>query len=171
MRSIVRSPGHDKLRHQPSLRAEDAHAASLRDEHGTIGIDVKPTGIQATRPLSQETAGVIEELEAVVRFAIGNGDPLVGGDEDIVWQRKLARLRPFSAPGVFPGSARGKAVYELLSVAVAYENFTGVSLDRPRRHIEWLARCTAFARGSKGLKHLPIGCADTHAVIAAIRNK
>ena len=37
--SIGRSPGYDKLRHQPPLWTEDAHAAALRDEHGTIGID------------------------------------------------------------------------------------------------------------------------------------
>ena len=55
----------------------------------------------------QKTTATVKELEAVVWFAIGNGDSLVGGDEDIVWQRKLARQRPLSAPGVFPGSVRG----------------------------------------------------------------
>ena len=85
MRSIVRPPGYDELRYQPPLQAEDAYTAALRDEHGTIGIDKKPTGEQAARPFFQETAAAVEELEAVVRFAIGNGDSLVRGDENTVW--------------------------------------------------------------------------------------
>ena len=131
VRSVIRSPGHDKLGHRPPLRAENAHAASLGEEYRTVGIDEKPTGIQAAWPLFQETTVVVEELEAVVRFAVGNGDPLVRGKEDIVGQRKLSGLRPFPTPGRFPSSVRKKAVNELLSVAVAYENFTGCEPGPP----------------------------------------
>ena len=48
-------------------------AAPSRDENGTVRIDEKPTGIQTARPLAQETAVGVEELETVVRFAISQG--------------------------------------------------------------------------------------------------